>query len=150
MAEPFFTVAQQKQVTDAIAAAELNTSGEIRVHIEATCKEDVLDRAAFLFKKLEMDKTELRNGVLFYISVEDHKLAILGDGGINAKVPKNFWHEIKDHLISKFKKGRYAEGLSEGIMMAGEQLKEQFPYQTDDVNELSNEISYGKNMRKDD
>ncbi|NEN23786.1 TPM domain-containing protein [Cryomorpha ignava] len=146
MAEPFFTKAQQKQVTDAITQAELNTSGEIRLHIEATCKEDVLDRAAFIFKKLEMHKTELRNGVLFYLSVEDHKLAILGDGGINAKVPKNFWHEIKDHLISQFGNGKYAEGISEGIIMAGEQLKQQFPHQTDDVNELSNEISYGKNM----
>ena len=145
MAEPFFTIAKQKQVTDSIAAAELNTSGEIRVHIENTCKEDVLDRAAFIFKKLEMHKTELRNGVLFYLSVEDHKLAILGDGGINAKVPKNFWHEIKDLLISEFSKGNYAEGLSRGIVMAGEQLKKQFPYQSDDINELSNEISYGKN-----
>lgn len=150
MAEPFFTVAQQKQVTDSIAAAELNTSGEIRVHIESTCKEDVLDRAAYLFKELKMHKTELRNGVLFYLSVEDHKLAILGDGGINAKVSKNFWHEIKDILISEFSNGNYAEGLSRGIIMAGEQLKQQFPHQSDDVNELSNEISYGKNISEND
>lgn len=146
MAETFFTEVQQKQVTDAIKAAELNTSGEIRVHIESNCKEDVLDRAAFIFKKLEMNKTELRNGVLFYISVDDHKLAILGDAGINAKVPKDFWGEIKDFLISAFREGKYAEGLSEGIIKAGEQLKQHFPYQKDDVNELSNEISYGENM----
>src|SRR5690606_16990539 len=143
MAEPFFTKAEHKQVTDAIAEAELNTSGEIRVHIEATCKEDVLDRAAFIFKELEMHKTELRNGVLFYLSVEDHKLAILGDGGINAKVPKSFWHEIKDFLISEFRNGKYAEGLREGIIKAGLQLKQHFPYQKDDVNELSNDISFG-------
>ena len=146
MAETFFTEAQHKQVTDAIKAAELNTSGEIRVHIEATCKEDVLDRAAYIFKELKMHKTELRNGVLFYISVDDHKLAILGDAGINAKVAKDFWSEIKDFLISEFRKGNYASGLNEGIRKAGEQLKQHFPYQKDDINELSNDISYGDKM----
>jgi len=150
MAETFFTEAEHKQITDAVKDAELNTSGEIRVHIEMSCKEDVLDRAAFIFKELKMHKTELRNGVLFYISVDDHKLAILGDAGINAKVPKDFWSEIKDFLISEFRKGNYAKGLSEGIIKAGEQLKQHFPYQKDDVNELSNEISYGENMGKNE
>lgn len=150
MTETFFTLEQQKQITDAIASAELNTSGEIRVHIESLCKEDVLDRAAFIFEKLKMNKTKLRSGVLFYLSVDDHKLAILGDSGINAQVPKNFWHDIKDQLITAFKNDNYAGGLSDGIIMAGEQLKSHFPYQDDDVNELSNEISYGKEMRNDE
>lgn len=150
MAEAFFTKEQQKQVTNAIAEAELNTSGEIRVHIESTCKEDVLDRAAFIFKELEMHKTELRNGVLFYLSVEDHKLAILGDSGINSQVPKNFWLEIKDFLISEFRNGRYTEGLSEGILKAGIQLKQHFPYQKGDVNELSNEISFKSKLKRNE
>jgi len=150
MAETFFTPEQQKQITDAIASAELNTSGEIRVHIESLCKEDVLDRAAFIFEKLNMNKTKLRNGVLFYISVDDHKFAILGDSGINSQVPKNFWNDIKNHVISEFKKNNYASGLSEGIIMAGEQLKEHFPYKDDDVDELSNEISYGTELRSDE
>lgn len=150
MAEAFFTKEQQKQVTNAIAEAELNTSGEIRVHIESTCKEDVLDRAAFIFKELEMHKTELRNGVLFYLSVEDHKLAILGDSGINSQVPKNFWLEIKDFLISEFRNGRYAEGLREGILKAGIQLKQHFPYQKGDVNELSNEISFKSKLKRNE
>ncbi len=147
MTDTFFSVAEQKQVTDAIAKAELNTSGEIRVHIESRCKEDVLDRAAFVFKELEMHKTERRNGVLFYVSHEDRKFAILGDGGINAKVPQNFWKEIKEQLLTHFKKGDYANGLSEAIIEAGKQLKTHFPYHTDDVNELSNEISYGDNIQ---
>lgn len=150
MTETFFTPEQQRQVVDAIASAELNTSGEIRVHIESICKGDVLDRAAFMFEKLKMNKTKLRNGVLFYLSVDDHKLAILGDSGINAKVPKTFWQDIKDHLISAFKNNNYTTGLSEGIIMAGEQLKAHFPYQSDDINELSDEISYGKEMRSDE
>ena len=142
--QKFFTEEEKKQITNAIKAAELNTSGEVRVHVEGKCPEDVLDRAAYWFEKLSIHKTELRNGVLFYLAVDDHKFAILGDGGINAKVPENFWEEIKTHMLSKFKEDQFADGLAEGIIMAGEQLKSHFPYQKDDVNELSDEISFGK------
>ena len=140
----FFNEEQKKLITDAIKEAELNTSGEIRVHIESSCKEDVLDRAAYMFEKLAIHKTELRNGVLFYLSVNDHKFAILGDAGINAVTSDNFWEEIKETVINHFKKNEYDIGLSSGIKMAGEALKEHFPYQKDDVNELSDEISFGK------
>ena len=132
------------QVKSAIKEAELNTSGEIRVHIEKKCKGDIMDRAAFVFEKLAMYKTELRNGVLFYLATSDKKFAILGDAGINAKVPEGFWESVKDHMQDLFKKGEFAKGLSDGIKMAGISLKEHFPYQKDDVNELSDEISFGK------
>ena len=143
--QKYFTEEDKLQITNAIRVAETNTSGEIRVHIEKHCKEDVLDRAAFIFEKLKMHKTALRNGVLFYVAIEDHKFAILGDVGINQKVPDDFWEEIKSDVFEKFKDGKYAEGLAEGIIKAGEQLKAHFPYQEDDVNELSDEISFGKN-----
>ncbi|SHK03544.1 TLP18.3, Psb32 and MOLO-1 founding protein of phosphatase [Tangfeifania diversioriginum] len=139
----YFSEKDKLQIKNAIRAAELNTSGEVRVHIEKHCREDVLDRAAFWFQKLEMHKTELRNGVLFYLAVDDRKFAILGDAGINQKVPDDFWEEIKEKMAEKFKEGLFAEGLSQGIRMTGEQLKAHFPYQEDDVNELSDEISYG-------
>lgn len=141
-AKELFTDELRVKVVNAIEEAELNTSGEIRLHVDDKCKEDVLDRAAFLFEKLEMHKTELRNGVLFYLAVEDRKFAILGDAGINQKVPGNFWDEIKDDVIGHFKKSQYAEGLAAGIIKAGDQLKAHFPFQEDDVNELDNEISF--------
>ena len=144
MSKNLFTTEQQQQIVSAVKAAELNTSGEIKVHIESKCKGDVLDRAAFLFDKLEMHKTELRNGVLIYLAVVDKKLAILGDAGINQKVPSGFWDSIKDFMITNFKAGSFTEGLTGGIKMAGEQLKQHFPYQSDDVNELSDEISFGE------
>ena len=143
-AKSFFSKEGRNKITDAIQEAELNTSGEIRVHIEGHCKADVLDRAAFLFKELKMHKTELRNGVLFYLAINDHKFAILGDAGINKVTGENFWGEIKEKMQQHFKKNHYTEGLVEGIEMAGQQLKEYFPYQQDDVNELSDEISFGK------
>jgi len=139
----FFNESQKELITNAVKEAELNTSGEIRVHIESDCKEDVLDRAAFIFKKLEIHKTEQRNGVLFYLSITDRKFAILGDAGINAVTPDNFWEEIKETVLSHFKNNDFEIGLSTGIKMAGEALKVQFPYQKDDINELSDDISFG-------
>ncbi len=143
MAKDLFSKEEQQLIVDAIKQAEINTSGEIRVHIERKCKEDVLDHAAFMFESLEMQKTELRNGVLIYLAVQDRQLAILGDAGINMKVPKGFWDESRDLMINHFKTGDFAKGLSAGIIRAGEQLKEHYPYQKDDVNELSDEISFG-------
>ena len=140
----FLTEADKKMIVDAIKEAELNTSGEIRVHIESHCKGNVLDRAAYIFKKLKIHKTAQRNGVLFYLAYKDRKFAILGDAGINSKVPENFWDDIKEKMAEKFKEGKFAEGLAEGIKESGQQLKTHFPYQSDDVNELSDDISFGK------
>ena len=141
-ASTFFTKEQQAQILSSVEKAETATSGEIRVHIETTCSEDVLDRAAWIFRKLRMHKTAERNGVMFYLAVNDRKFAIIGDLGINEKVPINFWNEISELLKINFGKNRYTEGLSEGILMAGNQLKIHFPYKNDDVNELSDEISF--------
>ena len=143
MANDFFNEEQKNQIVSAIKEAELNTSGEIRVHIEKKCKGDVLDRASNMFAALKMHKTELRNGVLFYLATEDHKFAILGDGGINAVVTDDFWESTKDKMQEHFKTGDFAKGLSEGILSAGEQLKAHFAYKSDDLNELSDEISFG-------
>jgi len=143
-ASSFFTKDQQVQILSSVRAAEESTSGEIRVHIETSFKGDVLDRAAWLFKKLGMYNTALRNGVLFYLAIEDRKFAIIGDAGINAKVPQDFWEKIKDLMEKNFREGRFTEGLSEGIILAGEQLKAHFPHQKRDINELSDEISFDK------
>jgi uncharacterized membrane protein len=141
----FFTTEEKAKIQLTIAQAEKKTSGEIRVHIENICRGDVLDRAATLFDKLGMAKTELRNGVLIYIAIKSHKLAILGDMGINASVPENFWGSVKDVMVDHFKNNEFSEGLIKGIAMAGEQLKAFFPWEKDDSNELSDEISFGKN-----
>ncbi len=134
----------EKLIMEAIARAEGRTSGEIRVHLEDKCSEDVLDRAAWLFTKLKMHETKDRNGVLIYLSVNDHKFAIIGDAGINKVVPEGFWNEIKELMIGRFKTGEFTDGLIRGIELSGQQLKQYFPTQADDVNELSDEISYGE------
>lgn len=143
MAADQFKLSEKIKVVNAVKQAELNTSGEIRVHIEDRCKGDVLDRATDVFAMLKMHKTDLRNGVLFYLALKDHQFAILGDAGINKVVPDNFWESIKEAMVNYFKEGNLAEGLAVGIGMAGDKLKQHFPYQSDDVNELPDDISFG-------
>lgn len=140
----FFTVSQKKAIEDAVRQAELNTSGEVRVHIERKCKGDVLDRATEIFALLKMHKTQQRNGVLFYLSIEDHQFALLGDAGINAMVPENFWETIKGMMLEEFQQGNVSIGLIRGIRMTGDMLKKFYPYKrNEDVNELSDELSFG-------
>lgn len=138
----FFTKEEQQKIVAAIKEAELNTSGEIRVHIENHCKEEALERAAEVFYDLKMNRTAARNGILFYLAVKDHKFAIIGDEGINREVEHDFWNDIKDEMTSNFKENKFAEGLIAGILKCGDNLKKYFPYQNDDVNELSDEISF--------
>ncbi len=140
----FLTKEEQEQIVKAIESAELNTSGEVRVHLESVCKGDPLERAVYIFDKLKMFKTKERNAVLIYIAFESRKFAILGDSGINEKVPAGFWDEEKEILLNALREGRAAEGLISVIDIAGKSLKEFFPYQKDDTNEQSNEISFGE------
>jgi len=144
-AQSFFTAEEKEALKFAILNAELETSGEIRVHVENICKGDVMDRASQVFKNMEMHKTKLRNGVLFYLALKNRKFAIIGDVGINTLVPDNFWAEVKLILIEHFRNNEFVEGLIEGINLTGEQLKKHFPHQSDDVNELSDELSFGRN-----
>ncbi|MCK7541823.1 MAG: TPM domain-containing protein [Marinilabiliales bacterium] len=144
-ASTFFTREQQEAIVRAIGEAEHATSGEIRVHIETSCKADVLDEAAWLFGKVGMHKTADRNGVLIYLALKERKFAIIGDTGINAVVPLGFWDNIRDHMKQRFSENLFTEGLTEGIIMAGEQLKEHFPHSRDDVNEITDTISFDNN-----
>jgi uncharacterized membrane protein len=141
--EDFLTTAEEQEIVLAIAMAEKNTSGEIRVHIENHSETPPIARAQEVFNFLEMYKTEARNGVLFYVGVADKKFAIIGDIGIDDVVEDDFWDCTKDIVIENFKNKKYKEGLVAGINRAGERLKEFFPYDSDDTNELSNEISKG-------
>lgn len=134
---------QQHAVAEAIAKAEKNTSGEIRVHLEKKCTQDPVERAIAVFEKLGMQRTSERNGVLIYVATESAKLAIIGDQGINEQVPPNFWDSTRDLMLTHFQKAEITEGLIAAIHEAGLQLAQFFPYQDNDQNELSNEISFG-------
>jgi len=137
----FFTTEEEKKIVEAIAKAEKNTSGEIKVHIDSKSKKEPLERAKKVFEKLNMQNTKDRNGVLFHICIKQRNFSIIGDKGIHEKVSQQFWDEIRNEVITKFQQGIFAEALIDAILKSGEKLKLYFPYQTDDKNEISNEIS---------
>jgi len=139
----FLTPADEEAIVSAIQQAEKNTSGEIRVHIENHSEKPPLERAQEVFYQLGMQNTVVRNGVLFYVGVDDHTFAIIGDEGIDKAVETDFWDCTKDAVISHFKENRFRDGLVEGILKAGERLKTYFPYADDDKNELPDTISRG-------
>ncbi len=141
--EDFLTLKEEQEIVEAIRLAEKETSGEIRIHLEKTTSKDHYNRALEVFNLLKMNETELKNGVLIYLAIEDHKFVICGDKGINDVVPHEFWDCTKDIMASEFKKENFKDGLVLGISRAGEQLKKYFPFQDGDTNELSNEISKG-------
>ena len=141
--ERFLTAEQQETVVAAVRLAEKGTSGEIRIHIDGRCNGDPVKRAEDVFGKLGMHRTELRNGVLIYLACNSKVFAIVGDKGINDIVPEGFWKDITEMMGNEFRNGRFAEGLEKAAVMVGEKLKEYFPYQTDDVNEQPDDISFG-------
>lgn len=139
--EDFLSAEEEKQIVEAIRQAEKLTSGEIRVHIDQYTEKDQIERAQEVFYLLNMNETKDKNGILFHVSVENKAFSVIGDEGIDKKVPLNFWNDIKELIIAHFKQKRYAEGLIKGIQMAGDSLQHYFPYQKDDINELPDEIS---------
>lgn len=141
--EDFLSKEEEQDIVEAIRVAENNTSGEIRVHIEQTTYKAPFDRALEVFHELKMHETQLQNGVLFYFAVADKNFAICGDKGINDVVTPDFWDCTKDAMILQFKSGNFKQGIVDGILNAGEQLKKYFPWSEGDSNELSNEISKG-------
>lgn len=141
--EDFLTIEEEQEIVEAILAAEKNTSGEIRVHIEAHTRIDHYKRAKEVFHLLKMDNTKEENGVLIYVAVNDRKFAICGDKGMDKVVPKDFWESTKNIIEGHFKNGAYKAGIVAGILKAGAELEHHFPWKHDDTNELSNEISKG-------
>lgn len=142
-ADNFLTPEEEQSLINAIGVAEKNTSGEIRIHIEKRTNMDPLKRAIAVFNLLKMNATADRNGVLLYVAVESKKFAIIGDKGIHEKVNANFWDSEKDLVLSYFKKGNFSKGLELAVLDVGEKLKYFFPYKSDDINELDDEISKG-------
>lgn len=141
-AERFFTKEEQDLIVSAIKTAEKNTSGEIRVHLESICWGDAMERAQKVFGKLGMHATKEQNGILIYIATESHKIAVIGDAGIHKKLGKEYWDKIVNGLVSCFKEGKHAQGLADAIIDCGNQLKQFFPYTSDDKNELNDSISF--------
>lgn len=143
--QDWFTPDEHASIVNAIRAAEKRTSGEVRVFVESRCSYvDPVDRAVEVFFGLKMEKTEDRNGVLLYIAMKDHQLAVFGDEGIHEKVGTDFWNNEVRQMLSSFSKHNYAEGIVKIITDIGEALVAHFPYENEDRNELPDDIVFGR------
>ena len=142
--ESFLTPEEEQEIVNAIRTAEKQTSGEIRVHIENYTEiKPVYNRAQEVFHLLKMNNTKAKNGVILYIATNQKKFVVYGDKGINDIVGPNFWNATRDSIQNQFKKGHFKQGIIDGVLQIGEALKAHFPWQTNDENELSDEISKG-------
>ena len=142
--EKFFSEKEKQKIIDSIQSAEKKTSGEIRIHLEKNVGKNVYQRAVKIFNKIGMGKTVQKNGVLIYLATSSRKFVILGDSGINKIVPDNFWKDVATLMSQHFSEGKFCDGICEGVKLVGEKLKSHFPYASDDVNELSDNISISK------
>jgi len=138
-----FNKEEEQRIIECIREAENNTSGEIRVHLEDKCRGDIMKAAARTFRKLNMQRTLARNGVLVFLAPDRKEFAILGGEGINEKVGVDFWEAEKELMQNYFREGKFSEGICLVVLQVGERLKEFFPFQDDDINELPDDISYG-------
>jgi uncharacterized membrane protein len=141
----FFSPEEQRLIVNAIREAERATSGEVRVFVESRCSYvDAIDRALELFTEMGMHATAERNGVLVYVAIKDHQLAVLGDEGIHRKVGADYWRTEVQKMLRDFNREDYAKGIAGCVKDIGEALKAHFPYASNDRNELSDEIEFGR------
>jgi uncharacterized membrane protein len=134
----------------AVAEAEAATSGEIRVHLEAhlpgprdAADDAVLARAHEVFERLGMTATRDRNAVLIYLALDDHRLAIVGDAGVHARVGDAYWASVRDGMVERLRAGRVREALVGAVAEVGRALGEHYPRRPDDVDELPDRPSLG-------
>ena len=135
----------EARIITAIKQAEKATSGEIRVHLQKKLKEPIMTAASQRFEQLGMTATALKNGVLIFVAVQAKQLAIIGDKGIDDCVPDDFWETTIIEMKNYFKADDMIGGIEAGILTAGHALQKYFPYQHDDINELSDEVSVDEN-----
>jgi len=144
--KPLFSEDETRRIVSAIRSCEQTTSGEIRVYIEAKNPYvSPMDRAIEIFAHLKMEQTDHRNGVLLYIAIKHHELALFADSGIYEKAGKEFWDAEVKKMISNFAENHLPEGIIQCVLDVGEALHTAFPYErTEDKNELPDDIVFGK------
>ena len=140
----FLKALDNERIVAAIQAAESRSLGEIRVHVTNQPDVEVEAAARAQFEKLEMTKTELRNGVLIYVAPKSQRFAVIGDKAIHERCGPDFWKEIAKVMEDDFRAGRFTEGILDGVTAAGDALARFFPRPDAhrDVNELADDVTH--------
>jgi uncharacterized membrane protein len=128
-------------IAGAIAEAERQTSGEIRVHLERRAVGDAIAHARRAFHALGMHRTRDRNAVLVYLALDDRRFAIVGDAGVHVRVGSGFWDAARDALERDLRENRMRDGLIAAVGEIGRALGRHFPRHPDDRNELGDAVS---------
>lgn len=127
-----------------VAAGERQHRGEIRVVIESRLSlADVLEgvdarsRAACLFASLGVWDTEHNNGVLLYVLLAEHRIEVVADRGIAARVEAADWASVSASMRDRFARGEWRDGMLAGVAHANALLTRHFPGDgTERVSEL--------------
>jgi uncharacterized membrane protein len=141
----FFSKEEAEEIVGEIRESEKLTSGEIRLFVETKCKYmDPMLRAKEIFVQLNMNKTLLHNGVLIYVATKDKEIAICADSGILEKVHPDVWKSAVQLVQQNFQQQQYVDGLKNCINYLGTLLQQYYPYDSQDKNELPDNIVFGK------
>ncbi|MGI8436253.1 MAG: TPM domain-containing protein [Chthoniobacterales bacterium] len=140
----FLARLDHKRISDAIAEAELRTSGEIRVYVHRGSLEgDALPLAQQKFQELGMEKTAARNAVLILVAPRAQKFAVIGDEGVHQKCGAEFWEQLVAEMRTHFKSENFTEAILHGIRSTGELLARFFARENNDRDELPNDVIEG-------
>ena len=141
-APTFIKQLREDEIVAAVRAAELKTSGELRIFISHKSVTDPVAAAQEEFTRLGMEKTRERNAVLIYLAPAMRKFAVIGDLGVHARCGDSFWQELARAMTEQFRNSEFTEGIVQGIKRAGDLLAEHFPRQPDDRNELPDQVEH--------
>jgi putative membrane protein len=105
-------------------------------------EEAVRERAVRAFFEKGLYRTRGETGILIFISILEHKVWILGDRGINQRIDPQFWQALAGELANSIRENRAFGGLCTVIEKLGNVLREHFPKEADDKNELSDDVIF--------
>lgn len=103
-------------------------------------EEAVRERALRAFYEKGLYKTKANTGVLFFISLLEHKVWVLADKGINEKIDQQTLNAFAHSVSKGIKEGRACDTLCQAIREAGEILAKHFPLTPGDTNELTDHV----------
>ena len=145
LVKPLLRRSDLAAVSEAVATAERETGGEIRVEVrQRRTREErpmsIEQIARREFESLGMARTKDRIGILLLLMLEDREFCIFADEGIHARVESDTWTRIATHMSDRFSRGQFLDGLLDAVRDVADVLRLHIPRRQDDRNELPNDV----------
>jgi putative membrane protein len=104
-------------------------------------KEEAVRQGALrAFYERGLYRTRKNTGVLFFLSLFEHKVWVLADKGIYEKIDQETLNGFARAVSMGIKRGSGCDALCSAIKDAGEVLAKHFPLTPGDTNELADEV----------